>query len=128
MYTFGHEVNPSPANSYIFAFKIASRIPISGYDDVIRLSSESNGTSFNPVGGALPSGNIYNEQQHFILKGASTLYNSPMYLGFSMNDSGDMYYDADGSTGNYSEGSTTTVVLHFSGWSMQALSTTVKQW
>ncbi len=128
--TYGHNVNPSPSNSYVFAFKVALNGDIiEGGNEIVRLSSSSGGTGFNAVGGNLPNGTIDGNQQHFVLKGANTLYANPMYLGFTTDEqTSGIYYEATGVSGRYSYYNSSTVAISGYGWSMQGLSTTTKQW
>ncbi|MDA0778325.1 MAG: hypothetical protein O3C19_04560 [Bacteroidetes bacterium] len=129
MYTFGHSNNPTPANAYIYAFKVAAVVPVNGAEDnLVRISNLSDGSGFNQLGSTLPTGQVFNSQQHFVLKGANTIFPSG-YVGASLStpNSG-MYYQATGSTGRYDPGSTSNVTNGGWAWSMQVLSTPIIQW
>ena len=98
--TYGQSLNPSPVNSYIFAFKVALNGGIiEGGNELVRLSAATDGTGYNVVGSTLPNGTIDNSQQHFVLKGADNLYANPMYLGFTMDETDHNAYWSSGITG-----------------------------
>lgn len=124
VWTFGHNINPSAENIHLLAFKRGTGTAISGGNDQIRLSSNSNGTGFNPVGGALPNGSIDNGQEHFVLKGSDqSSFDSQQFLGLSTDNTNPIRYQATGQTGGYIQGaSPNPTTFQGFGWSMQGLS------
>jgi len=124
--TFGQDMNPA-LNGYVYAFKVASMTAITlAGQSVVRISTNGLNT-FTTLGSILPAGTVLNSQQHFVLKNPVVRY-VKAYLGVSLKDSNSIYYQATGTSGKYLQGSLENPTLTGYGWSMQALSTSLKQW
>ncbi len=122
LYTFGLSTNPSDANIHMVAFSRGSGIGTSGNNDIVRLSSTGN-SNYNPVGNALPSSSPESNRQFFVLKGAdATLYSNQQYLGFTTDQNNPIYYNASGTNGRYSSGSTANPRNNDYGWSLSGIS------
>lgn len=127
--TSGYSTNPSAANSYVFAFKIASTTQIVDGDDYVKLTTETDYTGYTNYGGSLPDGIIDGNEQHFVLKGVSTIQTDPVYLGLVTDNNLSLYQDGTGVTGVIHGADASDLSLPTSNYfNMQALSTTLKQW
>jgi len=120
MWTFGHSLNPSPANVHVYGFMRPTGEAMTGQNDIVRLSNSSVGMRYFKVGSPLPNGEIDGGAEYFVQKGADRVaYEYPQYLGLSTDQnalidytSSAMYFAPD-SVASLSSGS--------GGGSMQGL-------